>query len=149
MAPARAADIGLADPQTAWADLAASDDALLIDVRTKAEWTFVGAPDLSRAAARLALIEWSRFPTMAPNPDFLADASAAVTETGAARVYFICRSGARSAAAAQALQAHLAGAARPVACFNVIEGFEGDLDPSGRRGVVAGWKARGLPWRQT
>ena len=59
------------------------------------------------------------------------------------RVYFICRSGARSLAAAQAAQA--AGYA---AVFNVADGFEGPVDRDGHRGQAAGWKAAGLPWVQ-
>lgn len=141
--------VGLADPEETWAALSEGEPALLVDVRTRAEWTFVGAPDLSPLGAEIAFIEWLNFPDMRPNPRFLEALSAATRESGATRVYFLCRSGARSQAAAEAAAAAFAEAGRPVACFNVIEGFEGDPDGDGRRGRVNGWKARGLPWRQS
>lgn len=141
--------IGVASPDEAWADLQAAADTLLIDVRTQAEWQFVGAADLSDAAASAAYIEWAQLPAMAPNPSFADAAMQAVRQTKAARVYFICRSGARSAAAAGLMQQALAGHGMEVACINVAEGFEGDLDSQGRRGAMNGWKARGLPWRQS
>jgi rhodanese-related sulfurtransferase len=58
-------------------------------------------------------------------------------------IYFICRSGARSAAAAAAITA--AGYSR---CYNVAGGFEGKRDTDGHRGTVEGWKADKLPWSQ-
>ena len=51
---------------------------------------------------------------------------------------------ARSLAAAR-----LMGALGYERCFNVTDGFEGPPDGAGHRGTVAGWKASGLPWRQT
>ena len=62
---------------------------------------------------------------------------------GDAPVLFICRSGARSRSAAEALSA--AGHTR---CFNVSEGFEGDKDAESHRGKRGGWKAASLPWIQ-
>ncbi|HMT49022.1 MAG TPA: rhodanese-like domain-containing protein, partial [Dietzia sp.] len=59
-------------------------------------------------------------------------------------VLFLCRSGARSAAAASAATAAGYGPA-----YNVAEGFEGDPDDTGHRGTVNGWKVAGLPWRQS
>lgn len=123
--------------------------AMLIDVRTRAEWSFVGAPDLSDAGAKLAMIEWQSFPTMAVNPAFAEAALEAAERAGAETVYFICRSGARSLRAAQATAEAAAAAGRRLRCVNVAEGFEGDLDLDARRGTVNGWKARGLPWRQS
>ena len=143
------ADFGLADPDEAWSALQRDPKALLVDVRSKAEWTFVGVPDLSGAAAEPLFVEWSSFPAMAPNPAFVQTVAQAVQATDASAVYFICRSGARSAAAAGALAPVLAEAGRDTRLFNVVEGFEGDLDGEGHRGRANGWKARGLPWRQS
>jgi rhodanese-related sulfurtransferase len=116
-------------------------------VRTTAEWNFVGLPDLSDLARDAHLIEWQMFPTMAPNQGFVADASQAVLEAGAAKdtpVLFLCRSGARSRAAAIAMTR--AGFSR---AYNIAGGFEGDLDAERHRGRSNGWKASGLPWKQT
>lgn len=145
-APSR---IGLSDPDETWKTLARGDDAMMIDVRTRAEWAFVGAPDLGPASGRLAFVEWTEFPGGRPNPGFLDSVEAARRETGARRIYFLCRSGGRSQAAALAAAAHFAAQGEAVECVNVVEGFEGDLDEQGRRGRKNGWKARGLPWRQS
>ena len=64
-------------------------------------------------------------------------------------LFFICRSGSRSLAAARLVAARTLGEGRPVECVNVAEGFEGDLDGEGHRGTVNGWKVAGLPWRQS
>lgn len=136
-------------PDEAWTDLRASARTLLVDVRTRPEWSFVGVPDLQTAPSGLMLAEWRQFPGMAVNPDFaavlLSDIGAEVPE----RIYFICRSGARSMEAARAVAEALNAQGRTAACINVAEGFEGDLDQDGHRGRRNGWKARGLPWRQT
>ena len=127
---------GAVTPDEAAAFLHHNPDAKLIDVRTRAEWTYVGKP---QGAAE---IEWQSFPDMAVNPKFLDElAHAAPTD---APVFFLCRSGVRSHHAAAA--AHAAGWER---AFNVLEGFEGDIDDSGKRNRVNGWRFRGLPWSQS
>jgi len=129
-------------PGQAWQALQSDPQAQLVDVRTEAEWTFVGLPDLDDAGKQLVLIPWQVYPAMAVHPDFVG----ALRKAGLTpehRIHFLCRSGARSMAAAQAAQA--AGFSQ---VFNVAEGFEGNPDAEGHRGVVAGWKAEGLPWRQ-
>ncbi|MEM8753103.1 MAG: rhodanese-like domain-containing protein [Pseudomonadota bacterium] len=150
--------VGVVDPEAAWSALTGPANALLIDVRSQAEWTFVGLPDLSSTGASPSLIEWQSFPTMTPNPGFAEEALGAIARVGATEVYFLCRSGARSMHAALTTAEALTAAARgadadggegAVRCFNVAEGFEGDLDGGGKRGAVNGWKARGLPWRQS
>lgn len=141
--------IGEVDPDAAWAALRSDPKAILIDVRTRAEWAFVGLPDLTAAGKEPALIEWQGFPAMAVNPDFAASALAVIREAGAGTAYFLCRSGGRSLRAALATAEAAGAAGVNVACVNVAEGFEGDLDPNGRRGAVSGWKARELPWRQS
>jgi rhodanese-related sulfurtransferase len=133
--------------QEAWATLDREKRAQLVDVRTVAEWNFVGVPDLATLGRRTHCIEWQQFPSMAPNPGFVAEVVTALEDAGADRdtpILFLCRSGARSRAAAIALT----GAGFTQA-FNVAGGFEGDLDPDRHRGRTNGWKAAGLPWRQS
>ncbi len=115
----------------------------LLDVRTMAEWNFVGLPDLSALGRRVHCVEWQGFPTGAQNPGFVAEAEAALGADKAAPVLVICRSGARSRAAAIALTR-----AGYTQAFNVAGGFEGDPDGKGHRGQLNGWKAANLPWRQ-
>jgi rhodanese-related sulfurtransferase len=134
---------GDVDPVRAYQALTDGSGAVLVDVRTRAELAYVGFPDLSGIGRRLIAIEWQHFPTGAGNPSFLDD----LERHGIDRespVYFICRSGARSRSAAMA-----ATAAGFTAAFNVAHGFEGPIDATGHRGTVAGWKADGLPWRQS
>ena len=130
-------------PATAWKILSDNKDAVLIDVRTRAEWNYVGLPELASIGKKPALLEWQMFPTMQPNPEFVSTLGNAITDKEAP-LLFLCRSGARSAAAARAMTA-----AGYSTCLNVAEGFEGPLDAQGKRGSAAGWKATGLPWRQT
>jgi len=141
--------IGQTSPSDAWAALSGGRKTLLVDVRTVPEWAFVGVPDLSSLGREAVVSEWLRYPDMTPNPRFLAALDAAVRDSGAETVFFLCRSGARSQSAALAARAHFAAQGRDVACVNVAEGFEGDLDATGRRGSLGGWKARGLAWRQS
>jgi len=139
-APGYAGDVAAT---TAWKILSENKEAVLIDVRTRAEWTYVGLPDLEALARKPALIEWQVFPSMQPNPEFVAALSGALPNRDAP-LLFLCRSGARSAAAAKAMTA-----AGYSTCLNVADGFEGPLDDHGKRGTARGWKAAGLPWRQT
>lgn len=142
------ADVGEVDPVAAWQILETHPDALLVDVRSRAEWSFVGTPDLSPIGKQVILAEWRRYPDMAVNPGF---AEALLAETGGtpSHLLFICRSGARSLEAAREVQARLDAAGAKTVCLNVAEGFEGGLDPEGHRGRLNGWKARGLAWRQS
>jgi rhodanese-related sulfurtransferase len=130
-------------PTTAWKILSEDKDAILIDCRTRAEWNYVGLPDLETLGKKPALIEWQVFPSMQPNSEFVAALSGALADKEAP-LLFICRSGARSAAAAKAMTA-----AGYSTCLNVADGFEGPLDAQAKRGTAGGWKAAGLPWRQT
>ena len=131
-----------AAPQKAWDALVGHAQAQLVDVRTDVEWTFVGLPDLSAAGKQPLLIPWQTYPTMAVNAGFVEQLRSAGL-TPEHEIYFLCRSGARSMAAAQAAIA--AGFPRAI---NVADGFEGPPDGEGHRGTVAGWKAAGLPWQQ-
>lgn len=131
-----------------WARLEANPKALLVDVRTRPEWTFVGLPDLAGLGRETILVEWQMFPDNRINAAFVEQLSGQLDRLGAdrdAELFFICRSGARSKLAAQA--ARQAGYRQ---CHNVAEGFEGPLDPdSHQRGRLGGWKAAGLPWSQS
>jgi len=129
-------------PRQAWELLAGDDAALLVDVRTDAELAYVGVPDTSELDRDLITVAWERFGDGARNPDFTGQLRAAGARPDTPLV-FLCRSGARSAAAARAATAAGLGPA-----YNVLEGFEGGLDHDGHRGRD-GWRAEGLPWRQS
>lgn len=129
-------------PEEAWRILEQEPRAQLIDVRTDAEFAYVGNPDLTRLGKAPLRIPWKLFPEMAPNEAFVDEVAAAVTQTDAP-LLFLCRSGQRSAAAAAAMTAAGFGP-----CYNVATGFEGDKDGDGHRGTVNGWKVAGLPWSQ-
>src|SRR5687767_3460425 len=110
--------------------------AKLVDVRTQPELLYVGK--IPGAVA----VEWQTYPGNRPNPEFLGELGAAVGKDEP--VMFICRSGARSHAAAEA--ATQAGWRE---AYNILEGFEGDKDAEQHRGTVGGWRRAGLPWIQT
>ncbi len=131
----------------AYGFLAGEATSALIDVRTQAEWAYVGVPDLSQLGKTPLFLEWQSFPSMQVDERFVVRLSGLLETAGAKRgtpLVFICRSGVRSRHAAIAMTN--AGWAP---CFNISDGFEGPLDPWRHRGVVCGWKAAGLPWAQT
>ncbi|WP_138378979.1 rhodanese-like domain-containing protein [Luteithermobacter gelatinilyticus] len=128
--------------EEAWQALRENPESVLVDVRTEAEWAFVGICDLRPLNKQPLFISWQVYPDMQVNNNFIPMLEAQLNSRSAP-VYFICRSGARSRAAAQA-----AAAAGYEACYNVAGGFEGEKDNHHHRGVVNGWKAAGLPWIQ-
>ncbi|MFB9378252.1 rhodanese-like domain-containing protein [Kineococcus gynurae] len=128
-------------PREAYDLLTHDPAAVLVDVRTEAEWTFVGVPQLPGRGP--LLVSWAPRPGEVPGTEFLAELARQGVRPGPDPVVFLCRSGKRSVAAATA-----ATAAGYTAAQNVLDGFEGDLDASGHRGG-AGWRAEGLPWRQS
>jgi len=130
-------------PSTAWKILSENKDAVLVDVRTRAEWNYVGLPELASVGKKPALLEWQVFPSMQANPEFVSTLESAIADKDTP-LLFLCRSGVRSAAAARAMTA-----AGYSTCLNVTDGFEGPMDAQGKRGSAAGWKASGLPWRQS
>lgn len=130
-------------PLTAWKILGEIRAATLIDVRTRAEWNYVGVPDLAGLDKKPGLVEWQVFPSMQINPEFVDALSGALADKDVP-LLFLCRSGVRSVAAAKAM-----AAAGYSTCLNVTDGFEGPLDAQGKRGATRGWKTAGLPWRQT
>ena len=126
---------GALTPREAWDVLQLAPGAKLVDVRTRAEWDWVG-----RVPGAVE-IEWMLYPGNEPNAHFLAQLKRQVDPE--ALVMFLCRSGGRShGAAAAAAEAGYSNA------YNILEGFEGDLDANGQRNRVGGWRFRGLPWRQ-
>lgn len=128
-------------PEEAWTLLSDAPDAVLVDCRTDAEWRFVGVPDLSPLQRDVVFIEWNRSDGT-HNESFVEDLKSAGV-TGERPVVFLCRSGNRSIGAAEAATAAGIGPS-----YNVLDGFEGNLDANRHRGST-GWKAVGLPWRQS
>ncbi len=125
-----------------WDLLGREEKAVLVDVRSQAEWEFVGVPDLQSLNKAVVLVPWQLYPGMRANPEFAAQLRAA--GVGQDRtVVFLCRSGVRSKAAAIAMTT--LGYSR---CYNLAGGFEGPHDGKRHRGTVDGWKATGLPWTQ-
>jgi rhodanese-related sulfurtransferase len=121
--------------------------AQLVDVRTRAEWSYVGIPDLSGLGKETILAEWQRYPTMDVATDFVDHLERELERRSVGRedpVLFLCRSGARSLSAAQAMLAAGWKGAR-----NVSAGFEGPANAERHRGTLEGWKASTLPWIQS
>ncbi|MGL4603494.1 MAG: rhodanese-like domain-containing protein [Iodobacter sp.] len=126
---------GAVTPAEAALLLAELPKVKLVDVRTHAEWQFVGfVPDSE-------MIEWKHYPKMENNPHFLATLQAAVDPESV--VLFLCRTGARSHEAAALAAAH-----GYCEAYNILEGFEGDKNADGQRGRINGWKAAGQKWTQ-
>ena len=141
---AYAGDISAAE---AYSILERDKSAVLVDVRTKAEWAYVGAPDLSGIDKETIFLEWQEFPTMKVAADFaprLLELLRARGVSAKTPLLFLCRSGVRSRAAAAALTQ-----AGQELCYNIAQGFECPLDDKQKRGAVDGWKAAGLPWAQS
>ncbi|PKO94710.1 MAG: rhodanese [Betaproteobacteria bacterium HGW-Betaproteobacteria-10] len=127
--------LGELTPQEAYAVLQLAPGAKIVDVRTRAEWDWVG-----RLPGAIE-IEWNQYPGNVRNPHFVAELKRQVDPE--ALVMFLCRSGVRSiAAAAQATELGYN------TCYNILEGFEGDKDANGQRNHIGGWRKAGLPWHQ-
>ena len=129
----------------AWEAMSADPAAMLVDVRTEVEWNLIGRPDLSSLDREPIYLQWVTMKGV--NQKFTEELAAALEERGVARdasVYFMCQSGGRSKIAA--MQCTELGYS---ACYNVADGFEGDLDEHRHRNSVNGWKVSGLPWTQT
>jgi len=125
---------GSISPHDAWR-LFSARQANLVDVRTAEELKFVG-----HVADNLH-VPWQLGPNMVKNPRFTRELESKVKKDEV--VFLLCRSGKRSAAAAEA-----ATKAGFKYVFNIAEGFEGDLDEQQQRGANNGWRHRGLPWVQ-
>lgn len=123
-------------PSEAYEILKSAPGARLVDVRTRAEIDWVGK------VPGAVEIEWLSYPSMKPNPNFMAALEQQVDKESL--VLFLCRSAHRShAAAVVATQAGFAD------CYNILEGFEGDKSSSNQRGIANGWRKAGLPWEQS
>lgn len=134
------------DVEATWQTLESRARSQLIDVRTRAEWTYVGIPDLGSLNKRAVLVEWQTFPDQTVDPRFAERLAGELNALGVKLdddLFFICRSGGRSLTAAKAM-----AAMGYRACHNVAGGFEGPLDDERHRGTAGGWKAAGLPWLQ-
>jgi len=127
---------GSLTPVEAYEILNESPIARLIDVRTQAEVDWVGY------VAGALTIEWQGYPDCLPNLQFIEQLKAAAPDD--TLLLFLCRSGVRSGLAAGA-----ATAAGFTGCYNVLQGFEGDRDHEGHRNSINGWRASGLPWKQS
>lgn len=136
-------------PQEAWDLLKQSKDAVLVDVRSKAEWGFVGIPDLSDLDHSVVFVEWASFPGMSTNDRFVDEVESALGGATPSSMLFLCRSGVRSLSAADAMAKAFEQKGQTVPCISIAEGFEGDLDAHKHRGGLSGWKVRGLPWVQS
>lgn len=126
---------GEVTPSEAFELLQHAPGTVIVDVRTRAEWDWVG-----RVPGAVE-IEWVEYPDMTRNAQFLTALSQQVDRD--ALVLFLCRSGVRSRSAASA-----AIDAGFTAAYNILEGFEGDRDAQNHRGQLGGWRFHGLPWYQ-
>jgi rhodanese-related sulfurtransferase len=131
-------------PREAWALLQEKPRAILVDVRSNMEFLFVGHP------AGAVHIPWIDEPDWDVNPNFVRQLRELMlggiicdAGEGCAPVILICRSGKRSLEAGHAL---LAAGFRDV--YNVLDGFEGELDEQHHRSSLGGWRFEGLPWEQ-
>ena len=125
-------------PREAWAKL--EDGAILVDVRTEGEWAHIGIPDTAAAGGTRSgplFIQWTLAGGV-PNSRFIEQLKQQAPDAGGTELVFLCRSGARSVAAA------IAATEAGFTSYNVLEGFEGEPDRHGER-TVNGWKNRGLP----
>lgn len=136
-------------PQQAWDGLKNDKSSVLIDVRTRAEWGYVGIPDLQELDRNVILSEWRTYPTMQVNADFLTEVMEQLGGEVPDNLYFLCRSGVRSLDAAHVMADALDKQGKVANCINVVNGFEGDMDENRQRGHVNGWKVQGLPWLQS
>ena len=126
---------GALTPKEAYEVWQLAPGAKLVDVRTRAEWDWVGRIPGAEE------IEWMTYPGNQPNTNFLAQLKQQIDPE--VLVMFVCRSGVRSDKAAG-----LASKAGYTEAYNVLEGFEGDKDANGRRNTIGGWRHAGLPWHQ-
>jgi rhodanese-related sulfurtransferase len=127
---------GAVTPGEAFQLLQSDAKVQLIDVRTNAERDWVGQVQIN--PSQFHAIQWNLYPTQ-KNPDFLNELTKIANKETV--LLFLCRTGGRSAAAAQLASEH--GYAH---CYNILEGFEGDKDQQEHRKTVNGWCYAGLPW---
>lgn len=124
-------------PDDAHRFLAQDPTAIFVDCRSEMEFLFVGHP------VGAMMIPWNDGPDWDINPHFVGQVKKACGHATNRPVVLICRSGNRSVDAGQALES--AGFTK---VYNVLEGFEGDLDDHHQRGNSGGWRKHDLPWEQ-
>lgn len=130
-----------------WEVMQSDPNSELIDVRTSAEWSFVGRCDLDKISKSPIMVEWLRYPGGEVVAEFSENLKRELEKRNRrkdVKLFFICRSGQRSLAAAKVMAAE-----GYTNCINVADGFEGPLGPDQHRGGVSGWKVEGLPWVQS
>ena len=117
-------------------------NSYLVDVRTKPEWFYIGVPNLESLQKKTVCVAWQIYPDMQINVNFESE----ILESDIKKqdsIFLICRSGQRSLDAAKFLTSR--GFTN---CYNVFDGFEGNLDYDHHRSTIEGWKYHNLPWRQ-
>lgn len=124
-------------PQAAWDLIQQNPTAVLVDVRTKMEYAYVGHP------IGAINIPWKDGPNWELNSRFVDDVRK-IAPAADAPILLLCRSGQRSLAAARALED--AGYQYLV---NITDGFEGPLDDNHHRCTLGGWRFCKLPWVQS
>lgn len=136
------------NPSDAFELLKNNPDSVLVDVRTFEEFDSIGVANPAEFNNRMILLPWQLMPSMEVNESFEDQLEAETQKlfgdkAKEAKIIFMCRSGARSYQAAN--HSLMNGYQH---CYNLNNGFEGDVNDSGQRGQVNGWKASSLPWGQ-
>lgn len=129
---------GAVSPEEAWALLQADPKVVLVDVRTNAERDWVGRVNLPEPQQQA--VQWLFYPGSTPNPDFMAQLSAAIPQQDTV-LLFLCRSGVRSRHGAKLATEH-----GYTQCYDILQGFEGEKDTHGHRKTIGGWCSADLPW---
>ncbi len=128
---------GAVTPQEAYELLQGNSAIRLVDVRTKAERDWVGQVEIAKE--QHFAVQWNLYPEGTPNPQFLEQLAAIANQQ--TLLLFLCRSGVRSRHAAKLASEH-----GYTACYDILEGFEGNKDGQGHRKTVEGWCKAALPW---
>jgi rhodanese-related sulfurtransferase len=126
------------DPKQSFSFMQNNPNAVMIDVRTKMEHTFLGRP-----VCNIVHVAWKEFPDWQINQQFVEQVSQMVADK-TTPILLLCRSGVRSLEAANLLEN--SGFTQLI---NILEGFEGNLDANKHRGTTGGWRFHGLTWEQS
>ena len=139
-----ASDVQSLSPPEAWRFIQEDQRVVLIDVRSSMEFLFVGHP---RGSVH---VPWIDAPEWIVNPNFVTEVRKVMLggvgmgiHSSDAPVVLICRSGKRSLEAGKLLIKK-----DFTEVYNIVEGFEGELDDSHHRSMLGGWRFHGLPWEQ-
>lgn len=129
---------GAVTPEEAFRLLQENQNVMLVDVRTNAERDWVGKVQITESQHKA--VQWSLYPGGTANPDFMNQLREAIPSSDTV-ILFLCRSGVRSRHGAKLASEH-----GYTACFDILQGFEGDKDTHGHRKTVGGWCSADLPW---